>query len=130
MPRAGNGLQNYPTSARIACRARSSSAPGQARSIHAPTATMPFSRVPGHVIDALRVRSDGKDHAAAGTAECLVRGGGHYPCVRIRMRVRARDDELRDVRDVCDERRADRLGDLREARVIPNARIRRAAAEY
>src|SRR6185312_16617726 len=77
----------------------------------------------------LRVRRVAKNHAAARTAQRLMRGRGHYPRVRIRMRVRARDDEPRDVRDVRDERRADRLGDLREARVVPNARIRRAAAE-
>jgi hypothetical protein len=45
------------------------------------------------------------------------------------MWVRARDDETRDVRDVRDERRADRRGNLCEPGVIPNPRIRGAAAE-
>src|SRR5438445_7527785 len=80
-------------------------------------------------VDRLRELRVREDHAAAWTAEGLVRRRRHDLRVADRSRVLPRRDETGEVRHVHEEQRLDRVGDLPQPREIEDARIRRRAGD-
>ena len=75
-------------------------------------------------VDRLPELGVAEDHAAAGPAECLVRGRRDDLRMPHRCRVLAGRDETGEVRHIDDEERADLIGDPPKAREIEKARIR------
>ena len=75
------------------------------------------------------IRVVGQYHAAPGTAQGLVVGGGHHVGIGNRARMLARRDEACDVGDVHHEVGADLLRDLAELLKVDDARIGGSAGD-
>ena len=71
----------------------------------------------------------GEDHAAARAAQRLVRGRGDDMGMRERRGMRAAGDQAGEMRHVDHQIGADLVGDLAEAREVPDARIGGAAGD-
>ena len=81
-------------------------------------------------VDLLRDRLIvGHHHAAAGSAQCLVRGRRHDMRMAERRRMEPARDDPREMRHIDHEHRADRVGDGAEPREIDPPRIGRSAGD-